>query len=813
MPNRFICIHGHFYQPPRENPWLGIVEQQDSAYPHHDWNERITAECYAPNTASRILDNQRRIVDIINNYSKISFNFGPTLLSWLELNSPETYRQILTADKESRQRFSGHGSALAQAFNHMILPLANSQDKRTQILWGIADFVHRFQRQPEGLWLPETAVDIESLEIMAEAGIIFTILAPHQAKSVRRFGEDKWSDASGGRIDPKQPYRLNLPSGRAINIFFYDGPISQAVAFERLLENGEVMARRLTNGFVNGDNRDQLVHIATDGETYGHHHRFGDMALAYCLNFIEANNLAQLTIYGEYLVLCPPVQEVKISENSAWSCIHGVERWRDNCGCNTGMAEGQKQEWRKHLRLAQDWLRDQLIPLYEQAMSKYGSDPWAARNAYISLILDRSPENQAKFFQEKIHQPLTDADKIQVLKLLEMQYNAMLMYTSCGWFFDDLGGIETLQVILYAARAIQLAKETAGLDLEPGYLNLLGQAKSNFRDIGDGISVYEKLVKPERLNFSRLAAHYAIASLFEPYPREKSLFYYNFSQESYESLEHERQKLAFGRIKILSTITGEENKINFAVIHLGGQNISGGVCQEDQTCRCDCAACFKEIKEIFSAQGGEASLPLIHKCFGEYNYSLGHLFRDEQRKVLNQIIAPDAAAMEQSLRRMFEQYKPVMAAMNTLRSPLPRILHSAAKFIFNIDLRRELEKERLDLARLKQIAGELKGWPFKLDVKTLSFAAGQQLNRMMAGLFSQPEDINSLAVIDEVIKIFTNPPLRLEPDPWQMQNIYFSLGQKIYPQMKQRATGGDGLACEWLILFKRLGQELKVRIE
>ncbi|MFH1995829.1 MAG: glycoside hydrolase, partial [Candidatus Omnitrophota bacterium] len=307
--NRFICIHGHFYQPPRENPWLEEVELQDSAYPYHDWNSRITAECYAPNTASRILGADTKIIDIVNNYSKVSFNFGPTLLAWLERHEPEVYQAILQADKESRGRFSGHGSALAQVFNHMIMPLANARDKRTQIVWGIKDFERRFRRRPEGMWLAETAVDLETLEILAERGVAFTILAPNQAKRSRKIGDKRWKEVSNARIDPKTPYLCRLPSGKSIALFFYDGPRSRDIAFGGLLKDGEALAKRLISAFAEKDEGPQLVHIATDGETYGHHQNHGDMALTYCLHYLESNDLAKITIYGEYLEKNPPLRE------------------------------------------------------------------------------------------------------------------------------------------------------------------------------------------------------------------------------------------------------------------------------------------------------------------------------------------------------------------------------------------------------------------------------------------------------------------------------------------------------------------------
>lgn len=467
---RYICIHCHFYQPPRENPWLEAIELQDSAYPYHDWNERITGECYAPNAASRILDGEGRIESIVNNYAKISFNFGPTLLSWLEDKAPDVYGAILEADRESREKFSGHGSALAQAYNHMILPLANRRDRYTQIFWGIKHFVHRFSRPPEGMWLPETAVDLASLDILAEHGIRFTILAPHQASRLRKIGGRAWRDVSGARIDPTMPYKLRLPSGRTINLFFYDGSISRAVAFEGLLARGENLAHRLLDAFSEARTWPQLIHIATDGETYGHHHRHGDIALAYALHYIESNNLAHITNYGEYLEQHPPTHQVEIFEKTSWSCGHGVDRWWTDCGCNSGTHPGWNQAWRTPLRNALDWLRDTLAPQYEEKARACLKDPWAARDDYIEVILDRSPENLDQFLANHAARKLNDAEKITVLKLLELQRHTMLMYTSCGWFFDDLSGIETVQVIQYAGRAIQLAQELFGEGIESQFL-------------------------------------------------------------------------------------------------------------------------------------------------------------------------------------------------------------------------------------------------------------------------------------------------------------------------------------------------------
>ncbi len=492
---RYICIHGHFYQPPRENPWLDEIERQESAYPFHDWNERITVECYAPNTAAPILGEHEDVVRVLNTYAWISFNMGPTLLSWLERKAPETYLAILEADRESQQRFDGHGSALAQCYNHMIMPLANRRDKYTQVSWGIRDFEYRFQRRPEGIWLPETAVDLETLEILAEQGITFTLLSPYQAARVRAPGEACWWDVTGARIDPTRPYIQRLPSGREIALFFYDGSASQGVAFEGLLHSGERFAQRLAGIFADYRDWPQLAHIATDGESYGHHHRHGEMALAYALHSIETHHLARITNYGEYLAKHPPSWEVDILENSSWSCAHGVGRWREDCGCSLGSPPDWNQAWRAPLRRALDWLRDEVAWHFEHLGCTWLQDPWAARDDYIQVVLDRSADSVGTFLQRHEVRPLDLHEIDQALKLLELQRQAMLMYTSCGWFFDDVSGIETVQILRYAGRVIQLAEGLFGENLEPTFLRMLRQARSNGSEYEHAQQVYEACVR------------------------------------------------------------------------------------------------------------------------------------------------------------------------------------------------------------------------------------------------------------------------------------------------------------------------------
>ena len=486
----YICIHGHWYQPPRENPFTGAVEDQPTAAPFPNWNERITAECYEPNTRAEILGEDGTVRRQINNYEWVSSDWGPTLLTWLEGNHPETYQRIVEADRLSMNHFGGHGTAVAHSYNHTILPLSNRRDKRTQIRWGIADFEHRFGRRPEGMWLPETAVDLESLELMAEAGIRYTVLSPYQAASVLDEGE--WVDVVGGSIDTSVPYLVHLPTGKSISVFFYNGPLSQEIAFNGVLEDGSILAKRLIQALGESVSEPSLAHVATDGETYGHHHRHGEMALAKAIEELTADPEVQLTNYGQFLAEHPARRVVRVIEGSSWSCVHGVDRWRDDCGCSSGLHPDWSQGWRAPLRKALDYLRDSLIPEFDTAGADLFQDPWGARDHYIEVILGGSPD---EFLDSHCHPGLDEGGRSRATDLLEIQHRAMLMYTSCGWFFDDISGIESVLVLRHAGRVIDLARRTLGMDLEPAFLEILEAAQSNDGE-ADGRDVYDRHVRP-----------------------------------------------------------------------------------------------------------------------------------------------------------------------------------------------------------------------------------------------------------------------------------------------------------------------------
>lgn len=807
--NKFVCIHGHFYQPPRENPWLDEVELQDSAHPYHDWNSRITAECYGPNTASRIVTHDRRIIDIVNNYSKISFNFGPTLLAWMQRHKPHIYQAILDADKKSREHFSGHGSALAQAYNHIIMPLANSRDKRIQIAWGIEDFRSRFNREPEGMWLAETAVDIETLEILSEFNIKFTILAPHQAKRVRKTGEKEWQDVTGAKINPRLAYLYKLPSGRNITLFFYDGPISQEIAFGSLLEKGENLAQRLFSAFPSDDGEGGLVHIATDGETYGHHQRFGDMALAYCLYHLEADNLARVTVYGEYFEKYPAVWEADIYENSSWSCIHGIERWRSDCGCNSGMHAGWKQTWRAPLRGAMDWLRDNLVHIFEEQSAGLLKDPWQARQAYIRVILDRSKKNVEAFLQAHSSKELSKDEKIKVLKLLEMQRQSLLMYTSCGWFFDEVSGIETVQVMGYAARAMQLAKEISGIPLEEAYKGLLERAPSNIPEYKNGAYVFEKFIQPQSLDLLRVGVHYAVSSLFSQKSGLTQLYVYKVTPLAYELSESGKQRMAVGKVSLSSELTWEEDEISFAVLHLGDHNVVGGA----RSFRGEEAfeQLRKNLHDAFIKQEIPEVLRFIDNNFSSHSFSLWHLFKDEQRRVINQILESSRKEAESSFRQIYERQHPYLQAFENMGMPLPGYMRAVMTFILNSDLRAIMGKSEFDITRLQKASLDVHKFSLEIEKEDIQFFASQKINGAVEEFFHSR--VYDSSFLEEIISFMTIiESLRLDLNLWEAQNMYFALGKKYLAELTSKKPEEQESAKKWRDSFIRLGDCLMVGV-
>jgi alpha-amylase/alpha-mannosidase (GH57 family) len=805
----YLCIHGHFYQPPRENPWLEAIELQDSAFPYHDWNERVTAECYAPNATARTLDGEGRIVDIVNNYARMSFNFGPTLLAWMQERAPDVLAAIVAADRQSRERFGGHGSALAQAYNHVILPLANPRDKATQVIWGIRDFQHRFGRAPEGLWLAETAVDTPSLEVLARHGIKFTLLSPFQAHRVRSLKGGPWMDVNGGRVDPSRPYLLRLPSKRSIVLFFYDAPVSKAVAFEQLLNSGEAFADRLMDGFDEGRAWDQLVHIATDGESYGHHHRYGEMALAHALHRLEVHHRVKLTNYGEFLEGHPPVMEAQIHEQSAWSCSHGVGRWLADCGCNSGGHPGWHQRWRAPLRETFDWLRDTLAPRFEQSAGEILQDPWAARDDYIRVILDRSDASVDAFFQRHARGPLEEEQRITALRLLELQRHALLMYTSCGWFFDELSGLETVQVMQYAGRVLQIAQTLFGEDFERAFLQRLEKAPSNLREHRNGRVVYEKFVKPAMIDREKLGAHFAVSSLFEDYPERGRIYACTFEQQRRQVLTVGKAKLILGRSKITFDITRASDLVSYAALHLGDHNVNCGVrfFRGEEAFQ----LLVNEVTEAFNRADFPEVIRLMDKHFGESYYSLKNLFRDEQRKALQQLLRSALQDIESHFRQIADQHTPLMRFLRGIHAPPPLPLKTAVDFVLDCDLRREFEAEDADPARVRMLVEQVSAGSVQWQPDLLAYVIKGQMDRRLERLVQSPDELPFLARAADLAEVIR--ALGLEVNLWKAQNLCLQMLKTLAPERREKAEQGEAAAREWLGHFYKLSEQLGFRVD
>lgn len=814
--NKYVCIHGHFYQPPRENAWLETVEQQETAHPFHDWNTRINHECYAPNAAARILDSEGWIVKIRNNYNRISWNFGPTLLSWLEERDADAYFMLIRADKRSQELFGGHGSALAQVHSHLIMPLCNARDKVVQVNWGIRDFERRFGRSPEGMWLAETAVNTETLEVLASHGIKYTILAPRQAKAVRRMvnsgtpikdaesanpSQLPWNNVDADTIDTRQSYWCLLPSGRRIALFFYHGRIAQEVAFNGLLNSGKSFSQRIT-GIFDEDDQAQLAHIATDGESYGHHHRYGEMALADCLNYVEDKSLATLTNYGQFLELYPPVFEAQIHENSSWSCVHGIERWRSDCGCNSGKP-GWHQRWRKPLRDTLDWLRDQIAPIFELEGARLLKDPWAARNDYIEVMLDRSDASVEAFLNKHARRKLSHLEKVVVLRLLESQRFAVLMYTSCGWFFDEISGIETNQILQYALRTMDYTFDVTGQDLYPEFTRRLAAAPSNV--LPNGAESFLKNVVPTRVTLERVAMHFAVASLFEADPEKLDLFNYRATVEFFEKIEAGTPQFAAGRICIRSRLSHAEKTFCFAVLYLGQQHIIGNISGE--MLRSQFEEMYTRTSRAFrSANMGEV-IGALQEYFGPEKFTLTSLFADEKIAIIRTITDTSLSGAEVAFRNVFNENYQLMAGIEEAKLPLPATWHNIASYVLNADLLNFFEGvEVVDTRNLRRIIADIERWHIeRTDEEKLNHAIGKRVFREIEKIGMDESNLPRVRWLANVLSIVQE--MGLKPSIWRSQNVFYLLTKGLRKGM------WVFLNKEWEAEFERLATLLRVRLK
>ena len=772
----FLTIHGHFYQPPRENPWLEAIELQDSANPFHDWNERVNKECYNPNSFSKVVDSRNRILDVVNNYEHMSFNFGPTLLSWMERFAPHTYERVIKADVDSRAEHNGHGNAIAQVYNHMIMPLANEHDKETQIKWGVTDFEYRFGRKPEGIWLAETAVDDDTLRLCEENGIKFTILSPYQALKIRKEGASSWQDVSWGNIDPARSYRYYIKSapGKFIDLFFYDGAISQSVAFDELLKDGNKFIKRLKEGISSFRDYPQLVHIATDGESYGHHTKFGDMALAYVLKIKAEEEGFKITNYGEYLEKYRSNYEVDIKQASSWSCFHGVGRWKEDCGCSTGGHPGWNQKWRKPLRNALDYLRDELIQVFENEGEKYFENIWEIRNKYIAVILDRSRINIEKFQRENFRPNLSDEDKVRAMELLEIQRQAMLMYTSCGWFFSEISGIETVQIMKYAARAMQVAARFTNKDLESKFLEILSEAKSNIPENGTGKDIFEKYVRPSVITLKQIASLWAITSLYQDIDDEENVYCYIVKREDYQKVQKGNSTLLLGHIEIQSRITLQKSNLMFALMQYAGGDFH---CAIKEFSDADSYAKLKQnLTSTFLLNPLTEIIRSLDESFGKEYFTLKDIFIEERRRILEILIQNKMRKYAQIYQEMYDEGKGSIYQMQNLGLAVPEEFKIAAHY--------SLSKKFNDLvvssggfvepSVIQEIAGinfEAKTLGIKLDKaqsnRIFAKKIDQNISRLAYSLEIQQADV-LMELFDYVEK------LELEIDISEAQNTYYT---------------------------------------
>lgn len=798
MKRRYLCIHGHFYQPPRENAWLEAVELQESAFPAHDWNERITQECYETNAKARLLDSQGLLDRVVSNYERISYNFGPTLLAWMKEKAPDVYTRLIKSDAASAARFNGHGSAMAQGYGHAILPLCNDRDRRTQVLWGMRDFQSRFNRVAEGMWMPETAVSTPTLEALADAGVKFTILAPRQCDAVRRIGDDQWNPIGSG-VDPTQPYLCRLPSGRQITLFFYDGPVSQGVAFEGLLNSGDRFADRLLSGFDDARPHDQLMHIATDGESYGHHHRHGEMALAAALEKIDKDPSVELVNYALFLSRNPPAMEARIHENSSWSCVHGLERWRSDCGCNSQRG-GFHQKWRAPLRDAFDWLRDAVTPKFEQVGRSVFADPWAARDAYIDVILDRGQATISKFLTEHARHELSAAERVTALKLMELQRHAMLMYTSCAWFFDDVAGIETVQVIQYSARVVQLAQQVLGLELENEFLSRLEKATGSIEETPDARTVYERIVRPAMLTLERFGAHHAVARLFEATGNRA----YAFEVHHDLSARHSsgRARLVVGNATFRSRVDLEESRLSYCALHLGDHTVSCGVrpYAGDEAF----ARVRRDAEMAFDRADFAGVLRLMDREFGGTSYSISSLFRDEQHGVVRRILEPALEQVDQAYRTIYDQNASMARFLKSMNLTVPRRIQMVGSFVLSQSFRKALAAPQVDLVRAAELIHEAQRSGIELDELMLNQAVADAMKVAIATArvrINPASDANLLALV----RFIQTLPCKV--DTWPLQEYYVDC---VRPRL-QAAQERDGDSVD-VALFRELGTALEVRI-
>ena len=821
--DRYVVIHGHFYQPPRENPWIEEVERQDGAEPYHDWNEAITEQCYLPNIAARVI-RDGLILDLVNNYSYLSFNIGPTLMAWLERHYRDVYDAIVEADRTSRSRNGGHGNAIAQAYNHVILPLENERDKRTQVLWGLGDFRHRFGRDPEALWLPETACNFATLAVLIEHGLRYVILAPSQAEKTRPLAGGPWHDVSKGDIDPRKPYRHFLTGNdgrrigdRFVDVFFYDGPLSREIAFGSLTNSAHACAERILRSCGSPDLHPVIVNLAADGETFGHHRPHSEMCLAYLCKYELIRHRLNVVNYARYLDLRPTADEVVIKmgpngEGTSWSCAHGVGRWKENCGCTTGRSDFH-QKWRSPLRQAYRNLRDLLVPVFESEGGKLFHDTWRARNDYIDVILDRRPANVDAWLNAHLKVELTAQARVRSLRLLEMQRHALLMFTSCGWFFDELSRIETVQTMLYAARAAQLASQVTGQDLERKLKDDLAAAPGNLPALADGRTVYEKLVEPSKADSARIVAQYAITSALIPANHRPGRIY-SYSVTNVRTRWEEAGNWLFGvgRARCRSEVTADESDAAFFCSHLDHDRINCVVkpYPGDEE--------FERMQQRIMEQVPHLIYlglrSIVGEYFGDRMYNLDDLFRDDRQNVISSIMRERTETLKDQFQRIFHENAALMLRYRQIGWQIPPELRIPSQHAEAAEVAERLQEAAADwdLARVYELKRPLEVCRllgFELDFTDAARILQQML---MAELQALLRELNRADAdkLQELLSLARE--LGIPIDSQRPQNLMFHLlkgvAKRVVEEGQAGAEGG-GIVRGIIAAAKDMGFEVE----
>ena len=775
-----VTIHGHFYQPPRENPWLGVIERQPSAYPYHDWNEKIATSCYTPNTVSRILDSTGRIDHIINNFGWMSFNIGPTLFQWMAKRLPKTAERIVAGDVESRARQNGHGNAIAQVYNHVIMPLATRREKELQVRWAIADFRKTYGRDPEGMWLAETACNAETIEVLIEHGIRFTILAPSQALRVRplkanplaaihRAKADKegWIDVSNNLIDTTQPYRAFLADGhgnpdpkRFIDLFFFDKPLSTDVSFAHLMTNSDDFAKRLASA-ARPTQEPQLVNVATDGETFGWHEAFADMCLAFFFEHSAKSHGLKVVNYAHFLDIQPPAWEVQLkpgrnNEGTSWSCAHGVDRWKDDCGCTTDSPGWWNQKWRRPLRESFDLLRDSVEAIYKIECTPVLKDVEAARDDYIAVIHDRRTDRVEAWLDGHVKEGASKKDRLKALRLLEALHNCLLSYTSCAWFFGELSRLEPVQNLKYALRAIELAQPFTNEDLEHAFLDKLKDAESNIPEMGNGKKVFNMLVKSALYDMPRVANSYAICLLTIgraqlPAP--------NYKVEPLESCQlPDRYDSRCGLLRAFDRITLDERLYAFHATKFTVKDV-----------RCylkavDDKAQYEALIE--SLEGHDLSqLPHV---FGSSYMSWGDMVPEVGGEIMRTLFDHNLKDLREKFDRMFDEHRDLFDAYVTAGLELPGevkglVSFSLSRAFTDVIIKRRGRWEISDYQRAVELQSMARQYGVTLDTREVEPLMTEDLLAEAQGL-KQDLSPHRLANIHSILEIGRTLGLSLRRD-------------------------------------------------